>query len=330
MTLQSVLVEAGRTKNAVIADAFVKTDAMLSKSENPACSVSGGADSDIVVDMLTKLDPEKRVKYVWFNTGLEYQATKDHLKELEAKYGIEITRCQAIKSIPTCCREFGQPFISKMVSEQIERLQAYGFEWDYNLTLEELLDKYHDAGMPKSPLKWWTNTYQPANSSYNVRSCPWLKEFMSLNPPTFKISPRCCDYAKKKVIHRFNRENNVDLDIVGIRRSEGGVRSLKKTCTTYDSTGRAKYRPIFWFKNEDKKCYEDYFQITHSRCYTEYGLSRTGCAGCPFNSHVESTLEAIRPFEPELYTAAMNIFKDSYMYTKAYREFAAEQKGGLK
>ena len=54
------------------------------------CTVSGGYDSDIVVDISTKCDINHKVTYIFFNTGIEYEATKEHIKYLEKKYGIEI------------------------------------------------------------------------------------------------------------------------------------------------------------------------------------------------------------------------------------------------
>ena len=53
----------------------------LIEHPNAICSYSGGADSDIMIDVIERartglnLPP---VKYVFFNTGLEMQATKDH------------------------------------------------------------------------------------------------------------------------------------------------------------------------------------------------------------------------------------------------------------
>lgn len=47
------------------------------------CTVSGGYDSDIVLDICVKCDKDKKIEYVWFDTGLEYEATKRHLRELE-------------------------------------------------------------------------------------------------------------------------------------------------------------------------------------------------------------------------------------------------------
>lgn len=47
------------------------------------CLVSGGADSDDMLDIVWRCDLDNKVIYAWFDTGLEYQATKDHLEYLE-------------------------------------------------------------------------------------------------------------------------------------------------------------------------------------------------------------------------------------------------------
>lgn len=68
--------------NLAIFDAFTKADSVINspKYSNIMCSISGGADSDVMLDMIHRVDVDDKVRYVWFNTGLEYQATKDHLK----------------------------------------------------------------------------------------------------------------------------------------------------------------------------------------------------------------------------------------------------------
>ena len=72
----------------------------LRRHPKAICSYSGGADSDILIDvietareMVPSLPP---VKYVFFNTGLEMQATKDHVKEVAEKYFKAITRINQI------------------------------------------------------------------------------------------------------------------------------------------------------------------------------------------------------------------------------------------
>lgn len=106
-------------KNQVILDNLIRAWAIINspKYNKILCSISGGSDSDIMLDIVWRCDKDNKVDYVWFDTGLEYQATKEHLKYLEEKYHIDIIHKKAIKPIPTSCKEYGQPFISKNVSE---------------------------------------------------------------------------------------------------------------------------------------------------------------------------------------------------------------------
>ena len=150
---------------------------------------------------------------------------------------------------------------------------------------------------------------------------------MVANPPTFKISNKCCKFAKKDVAKDFIKKGNYDLNVIGVRKAEGGVRSTAyKNCFSDNSTkGKINdYRPIFWYKDETKRVYEEFFDVTHSECYTEYGLKRTGCAGCSYGRDFEQELEIMKEHEPKLYKAVNNIFKDSYEYTRKYREFYRE------
>ena len=307
--------------NFAIFDSFVKAKTVLAEHNKIACSISGGGDSDIVLDICTKLDPEKRIRYVWFNTGMEYAATKRHLDYLEQKYGITIERISAIKTIPQCCREYGQPFLNKIVSQFIEALQKHGFQWE-DEPYEVLLEKYPGCG---SYIRWWCSRH--TFHSYNISHNKYLKEFLIAHPPTFPISNKCCLYAKKKVGARFDKEFEADLNIMGIRKAEGGVRSVIKSCfTSGDGKKRDVYRPIFWYTDFDKWSYETMFDVKHSDCYRVWGLKRTGCVGCPYNRKLESELEIMKTYEPNMYKAACNVFADTYEYTRQYREFVRGMK----
>lgn len=111
------------------------------KYENIVCSLSGGSDSDIVLDICNKVDQRNNIRYIWFDTGLEYQATKDHLKYLQDTYNIQIYPYKAEKSIPSCCATYGQPFLSKQISEFMSRLQKHNFQWE-DESYAYLIDKY--------------------------------------------------------------------------------------------------------------------------------------------------------------------------------------------
>lgn len=282
--------------------------------------VSGGSDSDVMMDVVWRCDKDNKVDYVWLDTGLEYQATKDHLDYLENKYNVDIKRHKAIKPIPLSCREYGQPFLSKYVSEMMQRLQSHNFKWE-DKSFEELYKEYPKC---KIALQWWTNTNQ--SLWFNIDRNKHLKEFIANNPPKFKISNKCCKYAKKDVAAKLVKDFGYELNVNGVRKAEGGIRdAIYKNCfdegDKYDN-----YRPLFWYLNQDKEEYEKYFNVEHSKCYSEYGLKRTGCSGCPYGRDFEQELEIIKKYEPKLFKAVNNIFGDSYEYTRMYREFCAKKK----
>lgn len=309
-------------KNQTIGDNLIRAWSIINspKYKKILCSISGGSDSDLVLDIVWKCDKDNKVDYVWFDTGLEYQATKEHLKELEKKYSIQIIPYKAIKPIPLSCREDGEPFMSKFASEQIRRLQNHGFKFQ-DKAYEELIEEYPNI---ISSIRWWCNKYEPHTSKFNIARNKYLKEFLVENPPNFKISNKCCKYAKKDIVHLAIKENDYDMSIFGVRKAEGGARAVQKSCFNEKGNGFAYYRPIFWYKDSDKKDYENHFGIIHSRCYSEYGLDRTGCAGCPYGKNFEFELDVIQKYEPKLYKAVNNIFKNSYEYTRKYKEFRKE------
>lgn len=58
-----------------------------------------------------------------FNTGLEMQAIKRHVREMESLYGVTITEYRPKKNIVQATREYGQPFVSKIMSAGLEGIQ---------------------------------------------------------------------------------------------------------------------------------------------------------------------------------------------------------------
>lgn len=314
-------------KNDVIIDNMIKAWTYINddKYKKIVCSVSGGSDSDVMLDICWRCDKSNKVEYVWFDTGLEYNATKEHLKFLEKKYDIKITACKPIVSIPTSCRQFGQPFMSKRVSEYMERLQRHGFKWE-DEDFDVLYARYPKC---KSALEWWCNK-RPC-VAFNIKYNKWLKEFIIANPPDFYISNKCCNYAKKKVAIQLIKNNNYDLNIVGVRRAEGGFRqTVYKNCFDNNDNGTDNYRPLFWYSDNDKCEYEKHFGVVHSECYSKYGLKRTGCVGCPYGRDFENELEVINKHEPRLSVAVNNIFGSAYEYTRKYREFCKEKNNATK
>ena len=319
--LEEILTEAP-TKSLMVIDSLTKAHSIYSKPyKRILVSVSGGSDSDLVIDICKKLDPYSiKTKYVWVNTGLEYEATKEHLDYLEKRYGIKIDRVRPKMPIPTAVNTYGQPFLSKQVSEFIYRLQYNNFKWE-DEPYDELIKRYPRC---KSALEWWCDE-KGKGSMFTIRRNKYLKEFMIANPPTFKIANKCCQKSKKDALYSVMEEYDTDLSIIGIRKAEGGARSALTGCFVSGKHDYDVYRPIFWYQKDDKKVYEEAYDIKHSKCYGKsgYGLCRTGCCACPFGRDWEKELEACDKFEPKLSKAVRNVFKDSYEYTKKYKEFVA-------
>lgn len=325
MELFDLIREAPETSR-LITESIVITHAKFKQYKKILCSISGGSDSDILLDLCQKLDESEKITYAFFDTGLEFRATKEHICYLEEKYGVHIEKIKAIKPIPVCCKEYGQPFLSKQVSEWIERLQRHDFQWE-DKPFELLYKKYPKC---RAALRWWCNDFSKRKggreSSFNIAYNQYLKEFMIKNPPKFRISNKCCHYAKKMVANRFKTTGRFDLNIYGVRKAEGGVRrSAYKSCFSSKDTGCDEYRPIFWYLSDTKKIYEEHYDIVHSKCYNDYGLKRTGCAGCPYGKNFEEELCVMNQYEPNLYEAVNTIFAESYEYTRAYRKFVLEK-----
>ena len=108
-----------------------KMDYYLSTHNSICVSVSGGADSDIIVHMIAKHFRKylPKIHFVFANTGIEYRATLKHLDELREKYEIQIDEVRGMP-IPTAVKKYGVPFVSKQASEYFARLQSHGFDFE--------------------------------------------------------------------------------------------------------------------------------------------------------------------------------------------------------
>lgn len=312
----------------------------LVEHPNAVCSYSGGSDSDIMIDLIERtrktfnLPP---IQYVFFNTGLEMKATKDHVKETAEKYGIEIKECRPAKGddIVSATRRNGQPFVSKIMSAGLEGWQKKGLP----LSIAEEYDQAEDKAAKRQELR---ERYPHCESTINflcccnsageprpniqlvINSSKYMRDFIAECPPDFKISAKCCDCCKKKVAHKMQKP--FDMIITGERRDEGGMRSVPRQdntslCFTETSDGKYRLRPLYYVSDKDKAWYKDYYGIRYSDAYEVYGLTRTGCCGCPISYKAVEDLELIRPYEPVVVRAAWNIFGDSYRYRQKYNDY---------
>ena len=317
----------------------------LTQHPNAICSYSGGSDSDIMLDLIERtrktfgLPP---IKYAFFNTGLEMQATKDHVKANAEKYGEEITEYCPQVNIVQEVRQHGVPFVSKIMSAGLGEWQKkqiplsiaaeYENAEDKAAKRKELRERYPKCESVINFLCCCNSAGEPRpNIQLVINSSKYMRDFIAECPPDFPISAKCCDYCKKQVAHSVQKD--FDMIITGERRDEGGMRSVPRKdntslCFTETSSGQFRLRPLYYVSDADKAWYKDYYGIKYSDAYEVYGMHRTGCCGCPISYRAIDDLELIRPYEPNVVKAAWNIFGKSYLYRQQYNAYKAKRMAG--
>ena len=309
------------------------------------CSYSGGADSDIMIDLIERtrmiFKSIPPVKYVFFDTGLEMKAIKDHVKEIAEKYGVDIETVRPKKNIVRATREYGVPFVSKIMSGGLSDWQKKGIPLsiadeyaqaeDKAAKRQELKERYPQCQSVINFLCCCNSAGEPRpNIQLVINSSKYMLDFIREYPPDFQISAKCCDYCKKQIAHKVQKD--YEMIITGERRAEGGMRSVPRSeqwnenntmCFAQASNGQYRFRPLYYVSDADKAWYKQEYGIKYSDAYEVYGLTRTGCCGCPISYKAVEDLEKIRPYEPNLVKAAWNVFGKSYEYRRKYNEYKA-------
>lgn len=315
----------------------------LREHPNAICSYSGGSDSDVLLDLIERVRKIHRlnsVQYAFFNTGLEMQAIKDHVRDTARKYGVEITEHRPKVNIVRATRNYGVPFVSKIMSSGLGEWQKKGVP----LTIADEYDRAEDKAAKRQELR---ERFPKCESVINflcccnsagdprpdiqlvINSSPYMRDFIAEYPPDFKISAECCTYCKKNLAHSIQK--SFDMIITGERRDEGGMRSVPRQdntslCFTETASGQYRLRPLYYVSDSDKAWYKDYYKIRYSDAYEVYGLTRTGCCGCPISHKAIDDLEMIRPYEPNVVRAAWNIFGKSYEYRAKYNRYKEDRR----
>ena len=310
---------------------------------NAICSYSGGSDSDIMIHLIETVRKEFNlppIQYCFFNTGLEMEATKRHVRETAKKYGVTISEYRPKKNIVQATREYGQPFVSKIMSSGLEGVQKK------NIPLS-IADEYATAEDKPAKRKELRERFPKCESTINflcgcnsageprpdiqlvINSSKYMLDFIIENPIPFRVSNKCCGCCKKDLAHSVQKD--YDMVITGERRDEGGMRSVPRKdntsmCFSESADGKYRLRPLYYVSDADKQWYKDYYGIRYSDAYEVYGLTRTGCCGCSISAKAVEDLERIRPYEPNLVKAAWNVFGDSYRYRQKYNEYKSQRR----
>lgn len=314
----------------------------LIEHPNAICSYSGGSDSDIMLHLIESVRHQfelPKIKYAFFNTGLEMMAIKNHVAEMRDKYDVDIEEYRPKINIVQATRKYGLPFVSKIMSAGLEGVQKkniplsiadeYALSKDKIAKRAELKLRYPKCESTINFLCGCNSKGEPRpDIQLVIGSSKYMLDFIKENPIPFKVSNKCCNYCKKQVAH--NVQKGYEMIITGERRDEGGMRSVPRKdntalCFSETSSGQYRLRPLYYVSDADKAWYKEYYGIKYSDAYEVYGLTRTGCCGCSISAKAIDDLEKIKPYEPNLVKAAWNVFGDSYRYRQAYNEYKAKR-----
>lgn len=133
---------------AAAIDTVIKGRAVLDRYLHPVCFLMAcrPADDDMV-DLLTKLDPDKRIRYYVVCTMDEYNVLAEHIKYLERKYEVEIDVAAVTHTYETTMHMFADSLKADLV---ITSDVAEGSEHETCVTIDHnWIDSYR-------PLFWFT------------------------------------------------------------------------------------------------------------------------------------------------------------------------------
>ena len=250
-------------------------------------SFSGGKDSTVVHYLLDMALPNNRIPRVYFNTGIEYKAVLDHVKNM-AKTDDRFVIVNSGVNIKQMLENVGFPFKSK----------------EHSL----YLSVYQNSGVTKT-----VNKYLNREDSFK---CPSKLRYQFSDCFKLKVSNKCCYKLKKEIADKWSKENGKTVTITGMRAGEGGLRAAHKGCAIFaDDSCKVlkKFHPLFpiedWWIDEFIK------QNNIELCelyYPPYNFKRTGCVCCPYSVQLQEQLDRLALYLPNERKKAESIWKPVY------------------
>lgn len=284
----------------LLTDRITKIQAMNEKYDllnNSYVSFSGGKDSTVLHYLIDIALPGNNIPRVFIDTGIEYSMIRNYVKNL-AEHDKRIEIIKPKRNIKLILQKYGYPFKSKEHSHKWE-------SWNKGQRSNHILKYINDD---------------------NSFSCPKILKYQFSSSFELNISDRCCYKLKKEPIHKWEKENNKSIAIIGIKTEEGGQRANHHECIVLDKNGKMKkFKPLNpmtdaweeWFikKNNIKLC-ELY--------YPPFNFKRTGCKGCPYSIELENQLMVMGMYLPNERKQCEDIWKPVY---EEYRKIGYRLKG---
>ena len=249
-------------------------------------SFSGGKDSTVLHYLIDEALPGNRIPRVYADTGIEYNAVKEFVKELQACDD----RIQIIKpsvNIKQMLEKDGYPFKSKEHSQVLAVYQHSGLGYTVKRYLYDNRGKFH---------------------------CPKALKYQFDDDFDLKISDKCCQRMKKDPFKRWKKENGRSMALTGMMATEGGLRESIQNCIITDKDGKLKkFHPLLKVTEEWENWYIQERNIRLCKLYyPPYNFKRTGCKGCPYALGLQEQLEVMYTLMSEEYRQCELIWKPVY------------------
>lgn len=231
--------------------------------ENFYLSFSGGKDSTVVHHLLDMAIPGNRIPRVFANTGIEYNAIVEFVRE-KAREDDRFEIIQPKHNIKKMLDEVGYPFKSKEHSIMVQ-------EWQLGHRNTNKMRRY----------------LQDKGERYE---CPKILRYQFTDDFKLRISPRCCHELKKKPLRQWEKQNKRRIAITGMQREEGGKRE-RINCIMTKKGKVVKFHPLAKVTGEWEEWFINEYNIKLCKLYyPPYNFVRTGCKGCPFALSLQEQL----------------------------------------
>lgn len=289
---------------------------------NSYLSFSGGKDSTILHYLLDEALPNNRIPRLYIDTGIEYNDVRQFVLEMASKDS-RIIIVKPSQPIKATLEKYGYPFKSKQHSHNISVLQN-NFK-EISKVIEEienninLLKDYTYIHNLKNGTKSLTKYYfgvRERETSISFKDCPESLKYQFKEKLPFRCSDKCCYKLKKDPAHKWEKENNKSIAILGIRSGEGGMRSVHTGCVVLDSKDNSKivkFKPLNPISKEWEEWYIEKNNIKICKLYyPPYNFERTGCKGCPYALDLQEQLTIMQTYLPNERKQCEMIWKPIY------------------
>lgn len=195
-------------------------NALYDLEHNAFISFSGGKDSTVLTRLIDEALPDNRIPRVFFNTGIEYKAILEFVRNF-AKNDDRFIIYNSSANIRNMLENKGYPFKSKEFAQK--------------------LATYQNSGYCKTVTDYLGTTGNKAKTF----CCPDKLKACFTSDFTLKVSDKCCRELKKKISETWSKNNNRPIVITGMIKGEGGVRKSKTACTVFNEGKLHKFHPLF-------------------------------------------------------------------------------------